>query len=111
MVVAWRYGMVGQVPGQGDALTPQPSLTLPALRQAVATVAPRTGLWLVSDWHWEPHPDDLLDGLPPEARANLTFWPARSPCGTQWFILTGRITPARALGSEQNPAMSLWSLI
>jgi hypothetical protein len=32
--------MVGQVPGQGDALTPQPSLTLPALRQAVATVAP-----------------------------------------------------------------------
>jgi hypothetical protein len=32
--------MVGQVPGQGDALTPQPSLTLPALRQAVAAVAP-----------------------------------------------------------------------
>jgi hypothetical protein len=32
--------MVGQVPGQGDALIPQPSLTLPALRQAVATVAP-----------------------------------------------------------------------
>jgi hypothetical protein len=32
--------MVGQVPGPGDALTPQPSLTLPALRQAVATVAP-----------------------------------------------------------------------
>jgi hypothetical protein len=32
--------MVGQAPGQGDALTPQPSLTLPALRQAVATVAP-----------------------------------------------------------------------
>jgi hypothetical protein len=32
--------MVGQVPGQGDALTPQPSLTLPALRQAVAIVAP-----------------------------------------------------------------------
>jgi hypothetical protein len=32
--------MVGQVPGQGDALTPRPSLTLPALRQAVATVAP-----------------------------------------------------------------------
>jgi hypothetical protein len=40
MVIAWRYDMVGQVPGQGDALTPQPSLTLPALRQAVATVAP-----------------------------------------------------------------------
>ena len=32
--------MVGQVAGQGDALTPQPSLTLLALRQAVATVAP-----------------------------------------------------------------------
>lgn len=32
--------MIGQVPGQGDALTPRPSLTLPALRQAVATVAP-----------------------------------------------------------------------
>jgi hypothetical protein len=39
-VVAWRYGVVGQVPGQGDALTPQPSLTLSALRQAVATVVP-----------------------------------------------------------------------
>jgi hypothetical protein len=25
----------------------------------------------VSDWRWEPHPDDLLDGLPPEARAEL----------------------------------------
>jgi hypothetical protein len=25
----------------------------------------------VSDWHWEPHPDDLLDILPPEARTEL----------------------------------------
>jgi hypothetical protein len=25
----------------------------------------------VSDWRWEPHPDDLLDDLPPEARAEL----------------------------------------
>jgi hypothetical protein len=25
----------------------------------------------VSDWHWEPHPDDLLDNLPPEARTEL----------------------------------------
>jgi hypothetical protein len=33
--------------------------------------APRTAQWLVSDWHWEPHPDDLLDDLPPEARAKL----------------------------------------
>jgi hypothetical protein len=32
---------------------------------------PRTDPWPVSDWHWEPHPDDLLDGLPPEARAKL----------------------------------------
>jgi hypothetical protein len=32
--------MVGQVPGRGYALTPQPSLTLPALQQAVAAVAP-----------------------------------------------------------------------
>jgi hypothetical protein len=32
---------------------------------------PRTDQWPVSDWHWEPHPDDLLDGLPPEARAKL----------------------------------------
>jgi hypothetical protein len=32
--------MAGQAPGQGDSLIPQPSLTLPALRQAVATVAP-----------------------------------------------------------------------
>ena len=32
---------------------------------------PRTAQWLVSDWHWEPHPDDLLDDLPPEARAEL----------------------------------------
>jgi hypothetical protein len=33
--------------------------------------APRTAQWLVSNWRWEPHPDDLLDGLPPEARAKL----------------------------------------
>ena len=33
--------------------------------------APRTAQWLVSDWYWEPHPDDLLNGLPPEARAEL----------------------------------------
>jgi hypothetical protein len=32
--------MIGQVPGEGDALTPRPSLSLPALRQAVAAVAP-----------------------------------------------------------------------
>jgi hypothetical protein len=25
----------------------------------------------VSDWHWEPHPANLLDYLPPEARAAL----------------------------------------
>jgi hypothetical protein len=40
MVIAWRHGMGGQVPGQGDALIPLPSLTLPDLRQAVAAVAP-----------------------------------------------------------------------
>jgi hypothetical protein len=32
--------MTGQAPGQADPLIPQPSLTLPALRQAVAAVAP-----------------------------------------------------------------------
>jgi hypothetical protein len=25
----------------------------------------------VSDWYWEPHPDNLFDGLPPEVRAKL----------------------------------------
>ena len=25
----------------------------------------------MSDWTWEPHPDELLDGLPPEARQEL----------------------------------------
>jgi hypothetical protein len=40
MVIARRHSMTGQAPGQGDPLIPQPSLTLPALRQAVATVAP-----------------------------------------------------------------------
>jgi hypothetical protein len=25
----------------------------------------------VREWHWEPHPDDLLDNLPPEARTEL----------------------------------------
>jgi hypothetical protein len=25
----------------------------------------------VSDWRWEPHPDDLLTDLPPEARSEL----------------------------------------
>lgn len=32
--------MVGQVPGQESSLIPRPSLTLPALREAVAAVAP-----------------------------------------------------------------------
>jgi hypothetical protein len=32
--------MIGQVPDQGDALIPQPSLTLSALRKAVTAVAP-----------------------------------------------------------------------
>src|SRR5258708_1838759 len=41
MVIAWRHGMAGHGLGQDDgALIPQPSLTLPALRQAVAAVAP-----------------------------------------------------------------------
>jgi hypothetical protein len=25
----------------------------------------------VSEWNWEPHPHDLLDGLPAEARQEL----------------------------------------
>jgi hypothetical protein len=25
----------------------------------------------MADWHWEPHPDDLLKDLPPEARKEL----------------------------------------
>lgn len=33
--------------------------------------APRTRQWPVSDWRWEPHPDDLLADLPPEARSEL----------------------------------------
>jgi hypothetical protein len=39
-MIARRSDMVGEVPGQGDPLIPQPSLTLPSLRQAVAAVAP-----------------------------------------------------------------------
>jgi hypothetical protein len=40
VMIAWRHGMAGEVSGQGDPLIPQPSLTLPALRQAVAALAP-----------------------------------------------------------------------
>ena len=48
-MIAWRHGMVGEVPGQGDPLIPQPSLTLPALRQAVAPlVCWQTGPMIVS---------------------------------------------------------------
>ncbi|MEU4208759.1 hypothetical protein AB0F13_01940 [Streptomyces sp. NPDC026206] len=25
----------------------------------------------MADWHWEHNPDDLLDGLPPEATAEV----------------------------------------
>lgn len=39
-MIAWRHDVAGQLMGQGDALIPQPALTLPALREAVATVAP-----------------------------------------------------------------------
>jgi hypothetical protein len=31
----------------------------------------RTGPYLVSEWHWEHHPDDLLEHLPHEARKEL----------------------------------------
>jgi hypothetical protein len=40
MVIAWRHDMAGQTPRLGEPLIPQPSLTLPALRAAVAAVAP-----------------------------------------------------------------------
>ena len=33
--------------------------------------APPTKPSRVSNWTWEPHPDTLLDGLPPEARQEL----------------------------------------
>lgn len=39
-MITRRRGMAGHAPGQGDPLVPQPSLTWPALRQAVAAVAP-----------------------------------------------------------------------
>ena len=39
-MTAWRQDVTSHVAGQGGALIPQPSLTLSALRQAVATVAP-----------------------------------------------------------------------
>lgn len=39
-MVAWRHDVAGPLTGPGDELIPQPGLTLPALRQAVATVAP-----------------------------------------------------------------------
>jgi len=40
MMIAWRHDMAGQTPGKSEPLIPQPSLTLPALRSAVAAVAP-----------------------------------------------------------------------
>jgi len=40
MVTAWRLGMMGQTPDQAESLIPRPELTLPALRTAVARVAP-----------------------------------------------------------------------
>jgi hypothetical protein len=40
MVIAWRHDMAGQTPGPNAPLIPQPSLTLPTLRAAVAAVAP-----------------------------------------------------------------------
>jgi hypothetical protein len=40
MVIARRLGMVGLNPEQAEPLIPQPSLALPALRAAVAAVAP-----------------------------------------------------------------------
>jgi hypothetical protein len=40
MVIAWRHDMARQTPRLGKPLIPQPSPTLPALRAAVAAVAP-----------------------------------------------------------------------
>lgn len=37
---ARHFAQVGQAPGQGSPLIPQPSLTLPALQEAVTAVAP-----------------------------------------------------------------------
>jgi hypothetical protein len=39
-MTAWRLGMMGQTPDQGGPVVPRPELTLPALRAAVARVAP-----------------------------------------------------------------------
>jgi len=79
--------MVQSGPGQGDALTPQPSLSLPALRQAVATVAPGRlpemftkmqeafvvagEQWRVSDWHCKPHPEAGTSSHSPPFRLTL----------------------------------------
>src|ERR1700729_883763 len=46
------------------------SVTPPSARLA-RSCAPRIEPWRVSDWLWEPHPDDLLDNLPPEARTEF----------------------------------------
>jgi hypothetical protein len=39
--------------------------------RSARSCGPRTGQWLVSDWRWEPHPHNLLDDLPSEARKEL----------------------------------------
>jgi hypothetical protein len=70
--------MVGEVPGQGDPLIPQPSLTLPALRQAVAAVAPGRlpeMLERLASWCDEARFVGQYDGLDTVAEAELGQYP------------------------------------
>ena len=43
----------------------------PPFAMQARSCGPRIAPWRVSDWHWEPHPGNLLDNLSPEARTEL----------------------------------------
>ena len=49
----------------------------------------------MSDWQWKPHPDDLLNDLPPEARAQLDQLAREITVrDSMVYILSGRVDGA-----------------
>lgn len=70
---------------------------------------PPTGQWPVGDWHWEPHPDNLLDTLPLEARTELDLLAREITVRDSMVYPDGQTTKVRDLAFERRPGADSWS--
>jgi hypothetical protein len=56
----------------------------------------------VADWHWECDPDDLLDGLPPEAVRAVEELARELTVRDSMIFLAERHSPERPQASESS---------